>query len=279
MTAAMINGREIASNLTDDLKVQISKLSAPPGLSVILVGDDPASQLYVSSKQKMCATIGITSHVYRLGATATSSELNTLIDTLNDNDMVHGILLQLPLPKHLEPALFLERIKPHKDVDGLHPANLGLLMSGRPRFIPCTPQGVMHLIHTIEPHIAGMHAVVVGRSVLVGKPVAQLLLNAHATVTQTHAQTRDLANITCQADILVVAAGNPQLITRDHVKPGAIVIDVGMTRVDQKLHGDVVFDDVVDIVRAITPVPGGVGPMTIAYLLKNTVDAALQGAL
>lgn len=279
MSAVLINGREIAAHLTDDLKKQISTLSTPPGLAVILVGDDPASQIYVSSKQKICGTVGITSHVYRLSAMATASELNTLIDTLNDNDMVHGILLQLPLPKHLEPAMFLERIKPHKDVDGLHPANLGLLMSGRPRFIPCTPQGVMHLIHTVAPHIAGMHAVVVGRSVLVGKPVAQLLLNAHATVTHTHAQTRDLADITRQADILVVAAGKPGLITRHHIKQGAIVIDVGMTRVEGKLHGDVLCDDVAEIARAITPVPGGVGPMTIAYLLKNTINAAVQWTL
>lgn len=276
MVATLINGREIAAHLTDDLKQKISTLSQPPGLAVILVGDNPASQIYVTGKQKMCAAIGITSHVYRLSATATPSELNTLIDTLNDNDAVHGILLQLPLPKHLEPALFLERIRPHKDVDGLHPANLGLLLSGRPRFIPCTPQGVMHLIRSVTSHIAGAHAVVIGRSVLVGKPVAQLLLNAHATVTQAHAQTHDLAHITCQADILVVAAGRPGLVTRDHVKSGAIVIDVGMTRMDGQLQGDVIFGDVVDIARAITPVPGGVGPMTIAYLLKNTVDAVTQ---
>lgn len=274
MVATIIDGRAIAAEVRFGLRDQVRVMPTVPGLAVILVGDDPASLVYIAGKQKACADVGITSHVYRLAANATASELNTLIDTLNANDRVQGILLQLPLPAPLDPATFLERIDPRKDVDGLHPANLGLLMSGRPRFVPCTPQGVMMLIHHVEPHIAGAHAVVVGRSVLVGKPVAQLLLQSHATVTHAHAQTRDLADITRAADILVTATGSPGLITRDHIKPGAIVIDVGITRVGDRLHGDVDFDAGVDVARAITPVPGGVGPMTIACLLSNTVHAA-----
>lgn len=274
MVATLIDGRAIAAQIRADLKHQIAARNVPPGLAVIMVGDHAPSQIYVNNKIKACNDIGIKSHVYRLDATASASELNTLIDTLNANGDVHGILLQLPLPAHLDSASFLERIDPHKDIDGLHPANLGLLMSGRPRFIPCTPQGVMHLIHHVERDISGAHAVVIGRSVLVGKPMGQLLLSAHATVTHTHVQTKNLADHTRMADIIVTATGVPGLITAAHVKPGAIVIDVGITRVGESLIGDVDFAAVQNIARAITPVPGGVGPMTIAYLLKNTVRAA-----
>lgn len=273
MTATIIDGRALSARIRADLARDVQGLATPPGLAVILVGDHAPSRVYVAGKVKACAEVGIKSHVYELPQSASASELNTLIDTLNANDTVHGILLQLPLPAHLNPATFLERINPHKDVDGLHPSNLGLLMSGRPRFIPCTPQGVMSLIHSVEGNIAGAHAVVVGRSVLVGKPVAQLLLSSHATVTQTHAQTRDLPAHTRTADILVVATGHPGLMTAAHVKPDAIVIDVGINRVGETLHGDVDFDSVVGVARAVTPVPGGVGPMTIACLLKNTLHA------
>jgi methylenetetrahydrofolate dehydrogenase (NADP+)/methenyltetrahydrofolate cyclohydrolase len=273
MTAALIDGRALAAYLYDTMRREVNAFEPPPGLAVIIVGDHAPSRVYVTGKVKTCAHLGIKSHVYELPGNATASELNTLIDTLNANDTVDGILLQLPLPAHLAPATFLERIDPRKDVDGLHPGNLGLLMSGRPRFVPCTPQGIMMLIHSVEGNIAGAHAVVVGRSVLVGKPVAQLLLTSHATVTQTHGQTRDLAVHTRTADILVVAAGSPGLITAAHVKPGAIVIDVGINRMNNALIGDVDFNTVKDIARAVTPVPGGVGPMTIACLMKNTLNA------
>jgi methylenetetrahydrofolate dehydrogenase (NADP+)/methenyltetrahydrofolate cyclohydrolase len=273
MTGAIIDGRAVAAALRADIGSQVKTLATPPGLAVIMVGDHSASQVYVAGKIKACAEIGISSHVYRLGNQATEAEVFAVIDALNDNDRVHGVLLQLPLPAHLDALRFLERIDPRKDVDGLHPTNLGLLFAGRPRFVPCTPQGAMRLLHTVLPNMRGANAVVIGRSILVGKPMAALLTAAHATVTLAHSATRDLPDVTRSADILVVAAGSPHMIGRDHVKEGTVVIDVGITRTGERLVGDVDFEAVRPICRAITPVPGGVGPMTIACLLHNTLEA------
>lgn len=274
MAVTLIDGRARASDMRAELKNKVGQMKTPPGLAVILVGDNPASHVYVRGKQKACAEVGIKSHVYHLPTTATAGEVNTTIDALNDNADIHGILLQLPLPDHLHADDFLSRIDPAKDVDGLHPTNLGLLLAGRPKIIPCTPQGVMILIRDHVPDLRGKHAVVVGRSVLVGKPVAQLLLMADCTVTMTHSHTKNLGDETRRADILVAATGHPGLITGDMVKPSAVVIDVGITGTDNGLKGDVDFASVQAIARAITPVPGGVGPMTIACLLMNTVNAA-----
>jgi methylenetetrahydrofolate dehydrogenase (NADP+)/methenyltetrahydrofolate cyclohydrolase len=276
MSAFIIDGRARAATLRAALKERIKGLGTPPGLAVIMVGDHPASAAYVAGKVKACAEVGMASHVYHLAAATTAAELHTLIDTLNDNDRVHGILLQLPLPAHLEALPFLARIDPRKDVDGLHPTNLGLLMAGRPSMVPCTPRGVMALLHEVMPDLRGKIAVVVGRSVLVGKPMTQLLTLAHATVIHAHSHTPDLAALTRQADLVVVAAGVPGLIGPTHIKPGAVVIDVGISRVGERLMGDVDVAGVAPLARAITPVPGGVGPMTIVSLLENTLQAAGQ---
>lgn len=276
MNAVIIDGRAKAAALREGLTAKVAGMDTKPGLAVILVGDDPASHVYVRGKQKACGEVGIKSHVYQLPSGATAGEVNATIDALNDNNDVHGILLQLPLPSHLNADDFLSRIDPRKDVDGLHPQNLGLLLAGRPDIIPCTPQGVMMLIRDHVANMRGAHAVVVGRSVLVGKPLAQLLLLADCTVTSTHSHTKNLSAITHQADILIAATGHPGLITGDMVKPGAIVIDVGIKRTEQGLKGDVDFASVSKVASALTPVPGGVGPMTVACLLGNAVRAATR---
>ncbi|MCK6417841.1 MAG: bifunctional 5,10-methylenetetrahydrofolate dehydrogenase/5,10-methenyltetrahydrofolate cyclohydrolase, partial [Alphaproteobacteria bacterium] len=237
-------------------------------------GDDPASHVYVGSKIKACREAGIHSFESRLPARATQAEVLAEIQAFNTNKNVHGILLQLPLPAHLDADALTAAIAPEKDVDGLTPLNMGLLMCGRPNLIPCTPQGAMLLIHSVEKNLAGLHALVIGRSLLFGKPMGQLLLQADCTLTQAHSKTRNLPELCAQADILVAALGRPHAIKGEWVKPGAIVIDVGINRLpDGKLCGDVDFEAAREKARAITPVPGGVGPMTIACLLGNTLKA------
>jgi len=275
----VINGKEIVATIREEIKQEVSELVSQgrtPGLAVVIVGDDPASHVYVNSKEKSCNQVGIYSVVHRLPAETTQQELITLIHQLNADDQIHGILVQSPLPSTINEEEVVDEIAPHKDVDCFHPINVGNLMIGKPDTIkPCTPAGVIEVLKRIGADIAGKHAVVVGRSNIVGKPMAMLLLQEHATVTICHSRTPNMAEITRQADILVVAVGKAKLIGPNHVKPGAIVMDVGMNRNEQgKLCGDVDFDAVKDIAGAITPVPGCVGPMTITMLLQNTVNAA-----
>jgi methylenetetrahydrofolate dehydrogenase (NADP+)/methenyltetrahydrofolate cyclohydrolase len=281
MAAAIIDGKAIAAALRQDMAKRVDAIVAagnrPPGLAVVLVGEDPASQVYVSSKAKQTKEIGMHSFEHRLPETTTETELLTLVAKLNANRQVDGILVQLPLPKHINAEKVLEAIDPAKDVDGFHPMNVGRLATGGHALIPCTPRGSMKLIKSVRSNLAGLHAVVVGRSNIVGKPMLQLLLAESCTVTVAHSKTRDLEWICRQADILVAAVGRPKLIGADHVKHGAIVIDVGINRVMEdgknRLVGDCDFEAIVPVAGAITPVPGGVGPMTIACLLENTLDA------
>lgn len=282
MTARLIDGKALAASLRAGLKPRIEALAARgqrPGLAVILVGDDQASAVYVRNKVKACEENGIRSWFEHLPAQTSESELLARIAELNSNPDVHGILVQLPLPKHLDAQKVLEVIAFDKDVDGLHATNAGLTLMGRPRFRSCTPYGVMKMLESIDYPLKGAHAVVLGRSNMVGKPMAMLLLAANATVTICHSATRDLAPITRQADVLVAAVGKLKLVTADMVKPGAVVIDVGTNRTpDGKLAGDVDFDAVREVAGWISPVPGGVGPMTITMLLVNTVEAAERAA-
>ena len=280
--ADIIDGKKIAAEVSDELRDRIAVLKdkgTTPGLAAILVGDDPASATYVRLKDRDARKLGIDATTYKLPPGAEADDLEELLDSLNADRSIHGILLQTPIPKHLDEPAFLARIDPSKDIDGLHPVNQGLLMQGRPRFIPCTPFGVQQLLVRTGVPIAGQHVVVVGRSVLVGRPLSVLLSNkadaANATVTICHTGTRDLERYTTQADIVVAAAGSPRMITADHVSEGAVVIDVGTTaNAEGKLVGDVDFDAVSQKARAITPVPGGVGPMTRAMLMYNTVLGA-----
>jgi methylenetetrahydrofolate dehydrogenase (NADP+)/methenyltetrahydrofolate cyclohydrolase len=282
MTARLIDGKALSDRTLAALRPRIDALvarSAGPGLAVVLVGDDPASAVYVRNKVRTSLEAGIVSVAHRLPAATTETELFTLLDTLNADRSVHGILLQLPLPPHLDAQQAVARISPDKDVDGLTIASAGALFEGHPRFRPCTPYGVMRILESIDCTPRGRHAVVLGRSILVGRPMAMLLLNADATVTVAHSRTADLAAVTRSADILVAAVGRRDLVTADMVKPGAVVIDVGMNRNDAgKLCGDVDFAAVSEVASAITPVPGGVGPMTIAMLMTNTVEAAERAA-
>lgn len=276
IAAQIIDGKHIARAMRDGLRGRVAALVArgiTPRLDVILVGDNPASLIYVDNKQRAAADVGIACTIHRFAADTRQSDIERAIDALNIPS-VHGILLQLPLPPHLDAAALLNRIAPERDVDGLNLLNVGRRTVGLPSLLPCTPMGCMRLIESVRRDIAGLHAVVVGRSDLVGKPMAQLLLRANCTVTQTHAATRDLPAVCRMADILVVAAGSPQLVKGTWVKPGAIVIDVGINRVDGKIVGDVDFDAAARVAHAITPVPGGVGPMTIASLLENSVGVA-----
>lgn len=252
-----------------------------PGLAVILVGEDPASQVYVRNKEKACAEVGFYSEKYTLPADTTQAQLNALVDELNGKKEINGILCQLPLPPHLSDKEVIARIDPTKDVDAFHPENVGAIMIGDYRFLPCTPAGVMELIRSTGTDLTGKRAVVLGRSNIVGKPMAMLLLHENATVTIAHSKTQNLAELTKEADVLVAAVGRPKFVTADMVKPGAVVIDVGMDRDENgKLCGDVDFDSVSQVCGAITPVPGGVGPMTISMLLENTLTAAkLQNSL
>jgi methylenetetrahydrofolate dehydrogenase (NADP+)/methenyltetrahydrofolate cyclohydrolase len=280
--ADIIDGTKIAGEILDELRERIETLKAKgttPGLAVILVGDDPASATYVRLKGRDAGKLGIESVTHKMPPATEADDLEELIDALNRDPSIHGILLQSPIPSHLDEPGFLRRIDPVKDVDGLHPVNQGLLMRGQPRFVSCTPYGVQQLLVRSGIPIAGQHVVVVGRSVLVGRPLSVLLSNkaedANATVTLCHTGTRDLARYTSQADILVVAAGRAKMIGTEHVSEGAVVIDVGTNPTDEgRLVGDVDFEAVSQKARAITPVPGGVGPMTRAMLMANTVQAA-----
>ena len=277
MGAQIIDGKSIAADIRRDLKGRIDGLREQgviPGLTVILVGDDPASQTYVRSKQRTSGEVGINSNVIELPKDTSQSELIKLINDLNQDDKVHGILVQLPLPGHLDTDAVIRAINPAKDVDGFHPTNVGNLWAGLDGgFAPCTPSGIMELLHRSEIEPSGLNAVVMGRSNIVGKPMAGLLLKANATVTICHSRTQGLEDHLRQADILVVAIGRARFVKADWIKPGAVVIDVGMNRVDGKLCGDV-DEGARDVAGYITPVPGGVGPMTIAQLLVNTVIAA-----
>ncbi len=278
MPAKIIDGKAIASEIREDIKREVDAVKKEkgiiPGLAVVLVGEDPASQTYVRNKEKACQKVGMYSEVYRLPAETTQEKVLAVVDELNQNPKIHGILVQLPLPDHIDEKAVINAINPDKDVDGFHPVNVGKLYIGDPGFVPCTPNGVIELLERSGVAIKGKEAVVVGRSNIVGKPVAQLLLARHATVTICHSRTSDLASHTRRAEILVVATGRAKMITGDMVKEGAVVIDVGVNRVDGKLVGDVDFDAASQRASAITPVPGGVGPMTITMLLKNTLQAA-----
>ena len=251
---------------------KISENGRTPGLAVVIVGDDPASRKYVNNKNRACEAVGMISREYALAAETTEEELLELVKKLNADDAIDGILVQLPLPKHINEQTVINTINPQKDVDAFHPFNVGKIMTGDPVFLPCTPAGIMELIKLTGIDVSGKECVVVGRSNIVGKPMSMLLLASNGTVTVCHSKTKDLADVTRRADILVVAVGRANMITEDMVKPGAVVIDVGMNRLDDgKFVGDVNFDEVSAVAGAITPVPGGVGPMTIAMLMQNTV--------
>lgn len=282
MTAKIIDGKEIAQSVRNELRLEVEQLKQDditPGLAVILVGDNQASKTYVTNKQKACEEIGMYSVLVDYPETLSQEVLVAKIKELNEDKAIHGILVQLPLPAHIDETAIIEAISPEKDVDGFHPINIGRMMTGQDAFLPCTPYGVMVMLEHINCEIEGKHVVVVGRSNIVGKPAGQLFLNKNATVTYCHSRTKDLKAITNQADILVVAVGKRDMITASHVKEGVIVIDVGMNRNDQgKLCGDVSFDEVKEKASYITPVPKGVGPMTITMLLKNTVKSAKKAA-
>lgn len=282
MTAQIIDGKAIAAKSRKTLATEVEAFKADTGvtphLAAILVGDDPASAVYVRNKERACEKTGMKSTLHKLPAETTQEELLTLIDQLNKTDDVHGILVQLPLPPQIEEQTVLDAVTPLKDVDCFHPENVGLLAQGRPRFQPCTPHGVQVMLEAAGVEVEGKHAVILGRSEIVGKPMAMILVQkgkvANATVTICHSRTANLTEIVQQADILVAAIGRANFVTAEMVKPGAVVMDVGINSVDGKLVGDVKFDEVSEIASAITPVPGGVGPMTIAMLLKNTLTAA-----
>ena len=286
--AQIIDGKAIGERLRSRLAEQVSKAEADhgfkPGLAVVMVGDNPASQVYVRNKGRATRAAGMRSIEHVLEAETGEAELIGLIDRLNGDDQVDGILVQLPLPGHIDATKVLERVLPEKDVDGFHPINVGLLSIGRPALVACTPLGCILLAKTVKPDLSGAEAVVIGRSNIVGKPLVQLLLAENATVTVAHSRSRDLPAIARRADLLLAAVGRPEMVKADWVKPGATVIDVGINRVDApekgegktKIVGDVAFDEVQKVAGAITPVPGGVGPMTIACLMVNTLQAALM---
>ncbi len=281
MTAKLIDGKKIAQQLREELAIEVAEMSRQNihlGLDVILVGEDPASQIYVRNKVRACTQAGITSNVHNLPASVTQNELLALVQRLNSDYMVDGILVQLPLPSHINEVEIIAAISPRKDVDGFHETNIGRLMIGDRIFAPCTPFGIMKMLEVIGVNPMGKHAVVVGAG-NVGKPISIMLMQDGATVTVCHSHTTDVAHHTRQGDILVVAVGQPKMITADMVKPGAVVIDVGINRLDDgTICGDVDFDGVREVASWITPVPGGVGPMTIAMLLQNTVDSAKRAA-
>ncbi len=287
MTAQILDGSAIAEQIRAEVGAEVRLLAEKgkprPGLATVLVGENPASQSYVRGKRKACAEVGIESFGFELPATASQPEVEELVLKLNADPKVNGILVQLPLPSGMDEESVLSKVSIDKDVDGFHPVNIGrLAQKGRePRFIPCTPSGVMYLIGKVVPNLEGVHAVVLGRSNIVGMPVALLLVRANATVTICHSRTRDLPSVTRQADVLVAAVGKAGMVRGDWVKPGAVVIDVGINRVEDatrprgyRLVGDVAFDEVKEVAGVITPVPGGVGPLTIAMLLRNTLRAA-----
>ncbi|HAL62805.1 MAG TPA: bifunctional methylenetetrahydrofolate dehydrogenase/methenyltetrahydrofolate cyclohydrolase FolD [Clostridiales bacterium] len=277
--AKILSGKEISAKIKEGLKEEVKKLKEEgifPGLAVIIAGDDPASRVYVNNKKKACEELGIYSEEYALSANVKEEEILTLIDKLNAKDTISGILVQLPLPKHISEKKVIERINPKKDVDAFHPVNVGKIMTGDYDFVPCTPAGIMEMIAESGVLVEGKECVVIGRSNIVGKPMAMLLLHKNGTVTVCHSRTKNLKEKTKNADILVAAVGKPKFVTGDMIKEGAVVIDVGINRIaDKKLVGDVDFEAAEKIAGAITPVPGGVGPMTIAMLMKNTVKAAI----
>lgn len=287
MTAQIIDGVAAAEQIRTEVRAEVQKRieagKAVPGLATVLVGDNPASQAYVRSKHKACQETGMLSYKYELPASASQKEVEALVAQLNADPKIHGILVQLPMPKHIDEEKVLSLVQLKKDVDGFHPVNIGrLAQKGRePEFIPCTPAGVMYLLEQFYPSLEGANAVVLGRSNIVGMPVALLLVRANATVTICHSRTRDLPDVVRQGDIVVAAVGRTAMVKKDWIKPGAVVIDVGINRVEDasrprgyRLAGDVDFDEVKEVAGAITPVPGGVGPMTIAMLMKNTLHAA-----
>lgn len=284
MTAAILDGKALAKQLREELTGEVAdfvgQAGVDPTLAAVLVGNDPASEVYVRYKRRDCEQVGIESQLHRLPAETTENALLDLIERLNQDDAVHGILVQLPVPPQIGTQRVLEAISPAKDVDAFHPENVGRLVQGRPRFLPCTPHGVQQLLLRNDVPIAGQHVVIVGRSDIVGKPLANMLIQrgdgADATVTICHSRTRDLPAVTRQADILVVAIGRANFVTADMVKPGATVVDVGINRTDAGLVGDVDFDAVAEVAGRITPVPGGVGPLTRTMLLVNTLTAARQ---
>ncbi len=276
---SIIDGKALSAKIREELRVKVAELKSKgitPGLAVILVGEDPASAIYVRNKEKGCIELGMHSVVHKLDADTKQDSLISLIHDLNNDKAIHGILVQLPLPKQLDSLAVLREVDPDKDVDGLHVVTAGRLMVGEKGFIPCTPKGIIKLIKTTGIEIAGKKAVVVGRSNMVGKPVSLLLQRENATVTMCHSKTQNLAEECARADILVAAIGRPEMITADYVKEGAVVIDVGTSRVDGKLKGDVLFSEAEKKAAFITPVPGGVGPMTITMLLENTLEAAMM---
>jgi methylenetetrahydrofolate dehydrogenase (NADP+)/methenyltetrahydrofolate cyclohydrolase len=283
--AAIIDGKAIAANLRLEVAEGVARLRRErgivPGLAVVLVGEDPASQVYVRSKAKATREAGMASFEHKLDAATSEAALLALIGELNRNPEVHGILVQLPLPRHIDSAKVIETIDPRKDVDGFHPINAGLLATGGQALVPCTPTGCLILAKSVQPKLEGLDAVVIGRSNIVGKPMAQLLLGENCTVTIAHSRTRDLPAVVRRADLVVAAVGRAEMVRRDWIKPGAIVIDVGIQRVagpdgKTRLVGDVAFAECAEVAGAITPVPGGVGPMTIACLLQNTLLAATR---
>ena len=288
MTATIIDGKAFAAQVRGQVAQHVTRLKddhgITPGLAVVLVGADPASEVYVKSKGKMTKEVGMKSVEHRLEDTTSEAELLSLIDALNNDDTIHGILVQLPLPDHLNEDLVISAIDPAKDVDGFHISNVGLLGTGQKSMVPCTPLGCLMMLRDHHGSLSGMDAVVIGRSNIVGKPMAQLLLNDSCTVTIAHSRTKDLAAVVRRADIVIAAVGRPEMVPGDWIKPGATVIDVGINRLDApergegetRLVGDVDFDSCVAVAGAITPVPGGVGPMTIACLLANTVTACCR---
>ena len=281
MSATPMDGRAVSAAVRDKLALRVRELEArgvKPHLAVVLVGEDPASQIYVRNKERACEKLGIRSTVLRLAAECTQQELEDAVRTLSADPQVHGILVQLPLPRHLDAAPVIALVDPRKDVDGFTPVNAGRLHNGEKGFVACTPGGVMEILRHYDVPICGRSAVVVGRSNIVGKPMALLLLAENATVTVCHSRTRNLAQVTRGADILVAAVGKAGFITADMVKPGAVVVDVGINRVNGKVVGDVDFESVSEVAGFLTPVPGGVGQMTITMLLKNTLDAARMQA-
>ncbi|WP_057490712.1 bifunctional methylenetetrahydrofolate dehydrogenase/methenyltetrahydrofolate cyclohydrolase [Streptococcus orisasini] len=284
MTEKLIDGKALAQKMQGQLAEKVERLKAEygivPGLAVILVGDNPASQVYVRNKERSAIKAGFKSETVRLSEAISEEELIEVIKSYNQDPSFHGILVQLPLPAHINDKKIILTIDPNKDVDGFHPMNTGHLWSGRPMMVPCTPAGIMEMLSAYEVNLEGKHAVIIGRSNIVGKPMAQLLLDKNATVTLTHSRTRHLADVCKRADVLIVAIGQGHFVTKDFVKEGAVVIDVGMNRDDNgKLIGDVKFDEVATVASLITPVPGGVGPMTITMLLEQTYQAALRSVI
>ncbi len=277
MSAQILDGKAISASIRERVRAEVERLKARgivPGLAVVLVGENPASKVYVGQKEKACLSAGFASFLHRLPASTSQHELLELVDGLNRDPSVHGILVQLPLPPQIDPDTVISAIRPEKDVDGFHPINAGKLLAGLPCIEPCTPKGVMHLIAETGISLEGREAVVVGRSNIVGKPVSLMLLSKNATVTVCHSRTKNIAQHLRHADIIVAAVGRPRFVTADMVREGAVVIDVGINRLDEGLVGDVDYETVAEKASWITPVPGGVGPMTIAMLLQNTLDVA-----